>query len=387
LSEGKMQRTKQVDLDIRLAELSALVESQRQRIEALERATSQPGVTAEAPARRSRRDLLRLAAATAAGVAGAAALRGVPTQAINGGNLVLGVNNTADAKTDLEQTTASTGGSVPMFQVIGKNAPATAPGVPTVPAGILGTPSGAIQSFAKSSDTGAGQLGDGVDGFVTGAAGYGVYGATDTGFGVVGESVNGISIAALGTGRIAQTPQVAVGPPVFTPGPYQELVRDNNSVIWASRATGANAAAWRRVNSIKVDAADNSGVFKPFRLVDTRFGTGGIVGPLAAGSTTTWTAVPSGTGASTVPASAVAIFGNLTAVAFGGPGWLTILPAGVPYNPAADPSSLNYDPAMGFAVGNSFIIGVGTGVNAGRVSIYVGHTGCHLVLDINGYIE
>jgi hypothetical protein len=71
-----------------LAALRALVEEQRQRLEALETAPAALRPVDRTP--RSRRDLLKLAGAAVVGAAGTAALRTIPVAAADGDSLILG---------------------------------------------------------------------------------------------------------------------------------------------------------------------------------------------------------------------------------------------------------------------------------------------------------
>jgi hypothetical protein len=82
--------------------------------------------------------------------------------------------------------------------------------------------------------------------------------------------------------------------------------------------------------------------------------------------------------------------GNLTAVGWNVSGWLTIFPAGVTYDPNADPSSMNFS-GSAYAWANSFVVGLGTGTTwGGKVAVYVGTLGggsTNFILDITGYIQ
>ena len=112
--------------------------------------------------------------------------------------------------------------------------------------------------------------------------------------------------------------------------------------------------------------------------------------PVAGGTTVAVTVAPSGSLASSIPSDAIAVVGNLTAVGWNVSGWLTIFPAGVAYNPNADPSSMNFS-GSSYAWANSFVVGLGTGNTwGGKVAVYVGTLGAgstHFILDITGYIQ
>jgi hypothetical protein len=230
--------------------------------------------------------------------------------------------------------------------------------------------------------------------------GAGVFGASDTGYGVIGESGSGFDLVAFGTGRVFQysiTDSLGnplAGPPTFTPGlPANgfvggELVRDANSVLWASRASGTLGAAWRRINTIRVDAADGSkNAFQPVRIIDTRTGAGvgaPPIGPRPAYSLTTWGPFP---GTNGIPSDAVGIVGNVTVTGYTGQGFLAVIPAGATYDPNTSPSTMNY--STNWAWANAFTVGFGTGTtgNAGKISVYVGGIPTHVIVDVVAYIQ
>jgi hypothetical protein len=230
---------------------------------------------------------------------------------------------------------------------------------------------------------------EGIDGWASGATAYAVWGFTDTGTGVTGESLAGIGLYSRGTGRMRQDAtsfNAGPGAPFgYTPN-LMEQVRDAGGVLWIHNPTGV----WRRVNTLRTDASDNSGgFFKPVRVLDTR-NTGPIKAP---GSVTSVQIAGVGAGASAIPADAVAVAGNLTAAAYTGGGFLTIMPDGITtgvgqqYDPTHDPASVNFQVGQG-AIGNSFICGL----NAGKLQVYVGgpplpgHSS-HFIIDITAYIQ
>jgi hypothetical protein len=334
---------------------------------------------------KSRRGFLKFGAGAVVGALGMAAAKVIPASAATNGNFILGAANAAGLPTTLAgDTTAAAGGPNPVLKVssVGTSASLLATALP--PGGL----NGAVQALGADGTT-TGQF-EGIDAFATGATAWAVYGLTDTGTGVVGESNTGIGLYARRSGRIRQEGLSAVGAPSYTPNPFEQ-VRDANGVLYIHGLAGAGQAKWRRVNSLRTDAADGSGnPFKPFRLADTRNGTGLVTGPIAGGTTVVFTVAPAGTGASTIPADAIAVVGNLTAVGWNVSGWLTIFPAGVAYNPNADPSSMNFSGGA-YAWANSFVVGLGTGVTwGGKVAVYVGTLGggsTNFILDITGYIQ
>ncbi len=156
-----------------------------------------------------------------------------------------------------------------------------------------------------------------------------------------------------------------------------------NSILWASRSTGTLAAAWRRLNTIRVDAANGSnGFFQPARIIDTRTGAGGVTGLRAANTMTTWGPFP---GTNGLPTDAIGIVGNVTVTSFTGQGFLAVIPAGATYDPNTSPSTMNYTTSWAWA--NAFTVGFGVGANAGKISIYVGSIATHVIVDIVAYIQ
>jgi len=85
----------------------------------------------------------------------------------------------------------------------------------------------------------------------------------------------------------------------------------------------------------------------------------------------------------------------LTAAAYTGGGFLTIMPQGLTtgtgqqYDPSHDPSSVNFIVGQG-AIANSFVCGLNP--SNGQLQVYVGgpplpgHSS-HFIVDITGYIQ
>jgi hypothetical protein len=402
-----MKRTPE-EIEEQLARLEATVERQQQLLEdqreRLAELSAEPAIILKDGRSRSRREVMKLAGAGVLGAAGAIALRAVPAAAANGDPLLIGSTaNSGTSATELFVTPVAGVNTSEFFVDSSANGGIWALNTSATNStfGVRGTtPNGASPGvWGENSGGGNGVLGDGGTGGAaigvfgtTGTVGVGVWGVTGGGgTGVVGQSTSGPDFWAFGTGRIVQNPNsTGSAAPNFTTGLF-ELVRGGDNALWASRGTGAATAGWKRVNALRVDAADGSGaVFKPLRLVDTRNGTGGITGPLNNGTTTTWTAAGAGIGASAIPSDAIAVVGNLSATAFSNNGFLALHPAGTAFNPAADPSSLNMSNGQG-AIANSFVIGLGQGVtNGGKLSVYVGVQGAgstHVIIDITGYIQ
>jgi len=241
----------------------------------------------------------------------------------------------------------------------------------------------------------------GLGGYGVAAAGVqgGVFGiAAGSNSALGGSSYAGPDLKLFGTGRLVQYNSITggvYGAPTYTPAyGYFEMIRDSYGAMWANRPTAAGFSgqnAWKRINAVRVDASDGTGVaYKPLRLVDSRFGIGGPAGPFADNTNHTYVVAGAGSGTQKIPSTAVAVIGNLTAVGFTpAGGFLAIHPTGTAFNPNADPSSLNFSGSVG-AWANSFVCGLGTGSSSGKLTVYVkcysgGHT--NIIIDITGYIE
>ncbi|HZQ50260.1 MAG TPA: hypothetical protein VFB69_08130 [Candidatus Dormibacteraeota bacterium] len=355
-----MDRTRELEEQIRT--LSATIEEMRGRLARLEGGEERPA----SDARSSRRGFLRLGGAAAAGAIGLAAARVLPVAAANGSPITIGdLTNSGTSPTKLTGSQfQSQDGSFSASNF------ATAIGTGTFNAPLQG----------YGGDAGTVTNPDGLEAFASGSTAYGVWGVTDAGTGVTGQANTGIGLYAAGTGRIRQDAQAAAGEPNYTPN-LMEQARDANGVLWIHNADPI--PVWRRVNTLRTDAADNTGnPFVPFRCYDSR-GAGGTNPRLPKNSTTPVPVIgsPASTGASTIPPDAIAIVGNLTATAYTGPGYLTIFPTGVALPPT---SSVNFITGQG-AIANSFVVGLGTG---GGVSVYISNNNpSHFIVDITGYIQ
>ena len=185
-----------------------------------------------------------------------------------------------------------------------------------------------------------------------------------------------------GTGRLVQVAQASGNlQPSYAPS-YFELVRSDNGAVWGSTGSGG----WKRINAVRTDSsAGNGNPFVPYRRIDTRQGSGAK----ANGTTTTYVIAGQGTGDSNIPADAIAVVGNVTAV--GNPtlpaGYLTIAPTGsLVVNGSGDTptSSVNFITGAN-ATANAFVVGL----TAGSLDLY---TRCssgtvHHIIDITGYVQ
>jgi hypothetical protein len=152
-------------------------------------------------------------------------------------------------------------------------------------------------------------------------------------------------------------------------------------IVWGGRESGSTTVVTDTGGilddpDLLAPAADFHTV-TPCRVVDTR----GANGPaLAAGSTRNFAV--SG-GACTIPATAVAVSVNLTAVAAGAAGYLTLFPGDGPGPPVA--SNVNF--SAGQTRGNNAIVLLATD-GTGTIRVKNGSGGAvHFVLDVNGYFQ
>jgi hypothetical protein len=349
--------------------------------------------------RTDRRGMLKLAGAALLGAAGAAAVRAVPASAASGDYMITGCINVETTPTQVSGSATNGQSALQAQGGIGLHGQGNA-STNALAVGVLGTTKNGGGTAVQAQET----SGVGVQGTATsGSAGW--FQAT-TGWDVqLGQAISG-TIADPnfhGTGRLSmvgRTDVGGVGPNIavqflthstlFAGGHFQhELVRGNDASIWASRydltgATTQNQFRWKRINTLRVDTADGMGTsLKPLRLYDSR--TGSPLGPFGPGTVNTHTVAGAGAGAQHIPADAIAVTGNLTAVSFSQNGFLTIFPAGATYDPNHDPSTMNFSVGQ-YAIANSFVCGL----TNGQLKVYVGIFGTtksNYILDITGYLE
>ena len=130
-------------------------------------------------------------------------------------------------------------------------------------------------------------------------------------------------------------------------------------------------------------AADGSGRYhgvSPARAVDSRYGTGGLSKPVAAGQsvavTLAGTAGVPAMNASVVPAAVIA---NVTVTDDTGAGYLTIYPSGTPLPLASD---LNYRAMINRA--NHAVAKLGSD---GKVMVYSGLANTDIIIDVLGWFN
>lgn len=242
-------------------------------------------------------------------------------------------------------------------------------------AGVFGEHEGSGNAIYGKSGTG-----DAVTG-MSSASGTGVAGASDSGVGLLGTSGSGIALALYGSARILQTLRPGAAP---TGGPFfaGEQIRDASGELWLCVAEGS-PGTWRRAATVKegfsggsVNLLDN-----PIRVYDSRV-TGGVL----AGSTTRSVQVTGVVvGGVQVPAGAKGVVGNITVVATGASGYLSLFPQGSPPSPVT--ASINWFAASQVLNTAAVVrlnpangqMGVGNGLAGGS-------TATHFVFDASGFI-
>ncbi|MDO8363848.1 MAG: DUF1501 domain-containing protein [Actinomycetota bacterium] len=129
------------------------------------------------------------------------------------------------------------------------------------------------------------------------------------------------------------------------------------------------------VGYFRTTAANRLQSVTPYRVLDTRNGTGGRTTPIAVNSSYDVTV----RGVAGVPAAADSVVVNVTAVAPTAAGYLTVWPSG---QTRPNASSVNF--VSGQAVPNLVIAKVGTN---GKISVYNANGSTHVVVDILGYMS
>lgn len=374
----------------------------------------------------NRRGFLKLAGAAAAG-ATVAAVAGSTQQvaALTGGNMLIGVVNSAtlvNETTGLQNPSTvslddqtfrvnnySTGSiGIPTthrvagaFTVSGPDAslatsfrtgvyartsgPAAVGGQ-----GVFGSHEGADNPFASGFSFGvvgtteAG--GYGVLGYnPTGTNSVGVLGRADAGIGVIASSFTGVSLLVRDGGRLQQALR-ATGAPAAGSFTVGEQIRDGVGDMYICTASGT-PGTWRKVTAQAPGYANAGGsinlLAQPIRLLDTRPST---TAPLNNGfvkvpGNTTLTLQITGTVASglSVPAGAKGILGNLTIIGPSGEGYAQVWPSGA----APTTSNINYGPVNASPALANYLI---SALDAtGKINVLTYAT-AHVLLDVSGFV-
>lgn len=160
--------------------------------------------------------------------------------------------------------------------------------------------------------------------------------------------------------------------------PFQTVCISSTGVLWTGNENDSTNT-WKRINAVRVDAASGNGnPFQPFRLIDTRKTSS----PIAGGGTLNVAVAGAGTGASKIPANAIAIFANLTAVSasgkFPGSGFLTVYPKGT-----TRPLVSNVNMASSGSVFPNFFF---CGLGSSDLTVYASIKS-HILIDVFAYVQ
>lgn len=375
-SEAKIQ-----ELEAKVAELTALVErlvpqaqasaAIGQPIEATSTELVASAPTPEPSPRASRRGLLKLAGAAAAGTAAAVAASALPAAAADGDPLLVG---------DLTATTSGNRNTTTLSY--------TNTATPRVNGVIIGTfvnanimtvrdqPSGFILFNASSSDYPAAiggysytTVANGVYGY-TGMAGYGVvgYATATTGVGMLARGAKAnIELFASGAAPSARSDAHNTG----------EVISDANGDVWVCVAAGS-PGTWRQLAGTAT-AGSLHLLASPKRVYSSRAADEPVaVGPktqLSAGTRT----IDCKQGSSGVPAGATGLVLNVTTISASTNGYLSVSPGGSGFSGT---STLNWT-ANGAVVANGVTVGAGSGAT---IDVTVGGGGtADFIVDVMGY--
>jgi len=351
-------------LEAQVDELTALVRQLRAEV-TRGTAPAEPAPTS------SRRGLLKLAGATAAGAAVGLAGRAGSVAAADGDPLEAGeVRTTTPGSRQMtglvyESTLAPQLDNVNtnVFLVRDQpNPPTATPHISSFPAAVAGYAYQAVQ--------------------------HGVYGFSNSaGAGVVGNG-GGAAVGVLAQGARANVELRPGGAPApVRPDAHNrgEIVCDGNGDLWYC-ATGGTPGAWRKLAGPA--SAGSFHAVTPGRVYDSRAGTPQPSGALTLNqsrlvSVAARRSVATGAveQADFVPAGATAVTANVTVVDTIGAGFLTVNPGGVTSRGAA---TINWS-ASGQILNN----GVTLTLNGSREVTVVaggsGISGTHVVIDVTGY--
>jgi len=217
---------------------------------------------------------------------------------------------------------------------------------------------------------------------------------------LTGTSVPEMEIQGTATsgGRLMQDPPTTSGinTPAATGDTFHagEQIRTSDGALWICTAgDGTTVGTWGKVvtipsqNGTAVAAAGAlSFLATPDRYVDTispAFGhPTAVTGPLAAGSTTTFTVAGvtgmNNTVAQGIPVGAIAVLGTVTAAGAAGTGSIKVYSAAL----ASPPTSATVNFPAGAAITNSFTSAIDA---TGNLKVTIGGSATHVIIDILGY--
>ncbi len=229
-----------------------------------------------------------------------------------------------------------------------------------------------------------------------GTTGAGVTASASSGSGVSASSSTGWGGSFFG-GRAAirLTPTGTAGAPSTSDHYRGELVVDTNGVLWLCKANGT-PGTWVQVSEVATQASQGPAPSTPAgpqfevlpapeRFIDTRSGLGGVQGPVAAGTSSTFQMTgrngESGNAALQIPDAATILVGNLSVI--GSPGapvgsFVTMWPTG----DRPTTSSISFGP--GAIVANSYTVGLAPVDGHGSMKVFAQQT-CDYIVDVVGY--
>lgn len=357
-------------LETKVEQLTALVEQLlAERRPHVDSAPAAPNAQA-APVRASRRNMLKLAGAAAAGAVVATTSNVMPAAAVD----------TEPLKAGLTTSTTSTSASSTVLEYTNTTTPA-------VDGAIIGTFADANIFNVRDTRSGIALGNAGASSFPAAIAGYsyrtvanGVYGFTaNPGYGVVGNATGAAGIGMLAVGAKANLQLLSAGaaPTARTDAHTKgEIIDDTNGDVWVCVVSGS-PGTWR-----KLAGPSTSGSLQllasPKRVYDSRAGTLPATEPKTPLSAATRT-IDCTLNASGVPAGATGLVLNVTAVAVSASGFLSVSPGGSGFSGT---STLNWTDA-GAVIANSVTVGSGTGA---KIDVTVGGGGnANFIVDVFGF--
>lgn len=302
--------------------------------------SARPTETSES-AEKSRRALLKIAAAGVGGAAVAIAAGSSPASAANGNSIIIGQDNTGTSATELD-TTGTLSGAQVLFQ------------------------SGNTYT-ADSSDFNAALAGWAS---ATGQSNVGVYAYSEVSGGA------SLGIESFGGAVDVRFNSFSTSAPTSGSHQFGDILAADDG-LWICIA-GGSPGTWRRIAGTGSAGAFNA--INPHRVYNSLHST-----KLTSGTTRT-VSVANGINASgavdvanLVPAGATAIAVNITITSTTGSGYLTLFPGG-----AARPTA---GAITWFGSGQTLANGIQLAISSSRtVSIYCGGGGStQVLLDVNGY--
>lgn len=377
-SEAKIQ-----ELEAKVAELTALVERLVPPAQAVaapapiettgvETVAVDRAASAPAPTRASRRNLLKLAGAAAAGTAAAVASNALPAAAASGDPVRAG------------QTVATTDNDRSSTVLVYTDNQA-----PEVGGFLIGFPAVGNLFLVRDTQTGILVLGADSSSYPAAVAGYanavvahGVFGYSGvaSGYGVVGlgGATTGTGVLARGNKANLELFSAGTAPNTRTDAHLKgELICDTDGTIWACVAAGS-PGTWRKVAGTSTSGSLHL-LASPKRVYSSRAADEPVaVGPktpLSAGTRT----IDCKQGSSGVPAAATGVVLNVTAIAASANGYLSVSPGATGFSGT---STLNWS-ANGAVVANGATVATGAGAT---IDVTIGGGGtADFIVDVMGY--